>query len=293
MQQEKNKERYLDEAAGYRLLVAREDKILLFLSISRLCIFAVGLILIWLAFTQSLIALLIPALIILFLYLLKLYSDHSEKKDFLAKLVLVNQNEAEAASGNLSVFESGSSYADPHHNFSNDVDLFGNNSLFQYLNRTVTGYGRDILAGWLSEPFALSGDLILRQEAIKELAIREKWRHRFMASGLKKPLEKSNIVSLIEWMNEGPVIKSTILKRVLIYVLPTAAVISLLLVSTGVIHYSVFTFFFLVNLLAVTAGLKKTNKIHSRVTGVHNYLSSIYQLLKTFDNEVFNSSHAG
>jgi DNA mismatch repair ATPase MutS len=290
--QDKMKDRYLKRADGFRLLELKEEKILLALSILRLCIFAGGIFLIWLGFTRSLIAgfLLIPVLVILFLYLLKLYSYHSEIKVFLAMLVLVNQNEAEAVSGNLSAFEAGNEYADPHHNFSNDVDLFGNNSLFQYLNRTVTGYGRDILASWLSDPFTLTGELILRQEAIKELALKEEWRHRFMASGMKKPLEKINIDGLIGWLNDSPVIKSTFLKRVLIYFLPSAAVFSLLLVSTGVIHFKFFAFIFLINLLVVAAGLKKTNNIHRQVTGVHNYLSSIYQLLKIFDNETFTSS---
>ena len=62
---------------------------------------------------------------------------------------------------------------DPHHDFSNDVDLFGDDSLFQYLNRTVTGYGRDILAGWLSDPYPLAAELFQRQEAIRELALRK------------------------------------------------------------------------------------------------------------------------
>ena len=79
-------------------------------------------------------------------------------------------------------------------------------------------------------------------------------------------------------------------KRLLIYFLPSAAVLSLLLVSTGVIPFNVFAFIFLLNLLVVAAGLKKTNRIHRQVTGVHNYLSSIYQLLKTFDKEAFSSS---
>ena len=59
--------------------------------------------------------------------------------------------------------------------------------------------------------------------------------------------------------------------------------------TTGVIHYTVFTFIFLLNLLVVAAGLKKTNRIHRALTGMHNYLTSIYQLLKTFDKESFNS----
>jgi len=223
------------------------------------------------------------------MYLLKLYSEHAEKKIFLGHLALINSNEANAVSGDLSAFEGGSSYADPQHFFSNDVDLFGKNSLFRYLNRTVTGYGRDILAGWLSDPYHLSGELIARQEAIRELAMKEKWRQVFMASGMRMPLEKGHISGLIDWMNEEPEIRSTFLKRVGIYLLPAASVLSLIFLATGLIHYAVFTFIFLLNLLVVTAGLRKTNRIHRVVSGMHNYLSSVFQLLNTFDKESFTA----
>jgi hypothetical protein len=291
MQQEKIYEKYLKEADSFRLLVAREERILLVLSILRFSVFTGGFILIWFGFTRSVIAGLLsaPVLVTLFLYLLKQYSDHSERKLFLGNLVLVNQNEAAAVAGDLSAFESGAYYSDPHHDFSYDVDLFGKNSLFHYLNRTVTGYGRDILAGWLSDPFPLSGELPSRQEAVRELAGRDKWRHRFMASGLKKPLEKAHIDGLTGWINEESPTGSANLKKGLTYLLPSATILTLVLVVTGFIHYNIFISFFLLNLLIVAAGMRKTNQIHRSLTGMHNYLSSLYQLLKTFDNESFTS----
>lgn len=292
MVKDKIRERYLQEADGFRLLEAGEERTLLILSALRLFIFTGGIILIWFGFTKSLTAgfLLMPAVIILFLWLLKLYSEHSEKKVFLGNLARINQNEADAVSGDLSAFEPGSSYTDPHHSFSNDVDLFGYNSLFHYLNRTVTGYGRDTLAGWLSDPFPLADNLTDRQKAVRELAIKERWRQSFMAAGMKKPFEKSHIDGLIGWMNESPALTSTSMKRILIYFLPSASVLSLLLVATGVIHYSFLISVFLLNLLVVAAGLRKTNRIHIVLTGMHNYLSSIYQLLKAFDQESFTSA---
>ena len=90
---------------------------------------------------------------------MKLFSVHSAKKVFLGSLAKINQNEADAISGDMSAFETGDSYIDPKHDFSYDIDLFGHSSLFQYLNRTVTDYGRDILAEWLSDPYRLSLDL--------------------------------------------------------------------------------------------------------------------------------------
>ena len=138
---------------------------------------------------------------------MKLFSIHSGRKEFLSNLVSINQNEANALSGDLSAFEAGGSYTDIRHDFSFDVDLFGASSLFQFINRTVTDYGRDILASWLSDPFTLSSELLPRQEAIRELASIDKWRQEFMAAGMKTPLEKSGISGLLKWMEERTVIK--------------------------------------------------------------------------------------
>ncbi len=72
--------------------------------------------------------------------------------------------------------------------------------------------------------------------------------------------------------------------------MPGAALLSLCLTAAGIIHYAIFTFIFLANLLAVTAGLRKIGRIHRELTGMHNYLSSIYQLLKVFGEESFGSA---
>ena len=284
-------EKYIIASKSFRLLESKEDKLLFVLSFLRLISFIGGLALIWFGFTVNLTVgfLSILAFAVIFLYLLKLYSIHSEKKEFLSNLALINQNEAKALSGDLSEFETGNSYTDSDHAFSNDVDLFGTSSLFQYLNRSVTSYGRDILANWLSDPFHLTQNLILRQDAINELGKKEKWRHEFMAAGMKKSLGKSHISGLLEWMEEDPLVQSSSINKYLIYLLPAAAIISLLLVVTGILHYAVFTFIFLMNLFYIAAGLKKINKIHNVLSRKYSYLSSIEKLFKSFDNELFTS----
>ena len=200
------RERYLAAADNFSLLGAKEERFLFCLSVLRLVSFIGGFILTWYGFTINFVTgiLLFLATAILFFRLLKLYSVHTDKKEFLSNLSLINRNEADALSGNFSAFDGGGSYTDTLHDFSNDVDLFGNFSLFQYLNRTVTVYGRDILAGWLADPYPLSDELLSRQEVIRELAGKEKWRHDFMATGMKKPLDKSHITGLLGWLAEPP-----------------------------------------------------------------------------------------
>ncbi len=285
---------YLEAAERFREEEKTEDKRLLLLSLLRLFCFAGGLALTIFLFLRHSPAMgLGTALItiVLFLYLLKLYSDHTTKKEFAANLGTINRREAQALKGDLSGFNAGNEFTDHSHDYSYDVDLFGDDSLFQYLNRTVTGYGREILARWLSDPFSLASSLDERQEIVRELASNPEWRHKFMASGMNVPLEADQIRSLSDWLMEKPYIESSSVRKVMIFLLPSAALVALLLLITGLIHYSVFILFLLINLGYVSAGLKSTNRIHNAVSGRYRYLSSMNRLLTVFAGETFVSGY--
>jgi DNA mismatch repair ATPase MutS len=290
MKKEKIREDYLNSVINFRLLEKKEERLIFIISLVRLLVFSGGIILIWLGFTESVrwgifISLLA---IVLFLILLKLFSAHSEKKEFLGNLLKINQNEEKALWGDMSAFATGNEYVDSKHDFSYDIDLFGQSSLFQYLNRTVTNYGKDILAGWLADPYGLSHNLHGRQQVIRELASKKNWRHDFMASGMKAPLGKNEISDLVAWLDEGSEI-STPFKKILLYILPAASVITLIMLVAGILPYQAFVFIFLLNLFYIAAGLKNINRIHNSLTRKFNFLSSLNALLNTFERESFNS----
>jgi ABC-type multidrug transport system fused ATPase/permease subunit len=285
-------EEYLKAAGDFRVMADREERVLFILSMLRLICFAGGILLIWWfgfgSGTGAALFISVPVIAV-FIWLLKLCSSHTGKKEFLNNLSDINTREAAALSGDLSSFATGMEFNDPDHPFSNDVDLFGESSLFHYINRSVTSYGREILAGWLSDPYPLSADIARRQEVIKELAGKESWRHEFMASACKNPLEEKEIATLLKWLNEKNDPAISLLHKYLIFVLPVAALVSLALLAAGVLHYSIFTFIFLVNLFYVFTGLKSTNRIHNALSRKYNYLSSMNSLLKAFEREHFNA----
>jgi ABC-type multidrug transport system fused ATPase/permease subunit len=291
MEKEKLRERYLSSQVFYDHLKKKEEKYLFIVSVLRLLIFFGGILLIWIGFTFNIYSgfALTFILLFLFLYLLKLFSIHSEKREYFSNLALINQNEADALSGNYSAFNTGSSFIDIKHDFSFDIDLFGASSLFQYLNRTVTGYGRDILASWLSHPFSLSTDLESRQVAVKELCVNEKWRQEFMANGMKAHLGTDEISGLLEWISYEGHQNSSSLKKILLILMPAAVIVSLLFWVLGIISYSPFAVIFICNLIYVGAGLKRTNNIHKALSRKYNFLSSMNGMLKAFENEPFVS----
>ena len=63
----------------------------------------------------------------------------------------------------------GSDFADDHHPYAGDFDLFGRGSLFELISVAVTPAGRKRLAQWLKEPSRDAEEIRARQAAVLEL----------------------------------------------------------------------------------------------------------------------------
>ena len=71
---------------------------------------------------------------------------NGDKKEQLEALLRVYRNEMAYMEGDFSPFFDGEKYNNPHHEYSFDLDMFGQQSLFQRIDRTVTTGGGDWLA---------------------------------------------------------------------------------------------------------------------------------------------------
>jgi len=187
------------------------------------------------------------------------------------------------------MFNDGSSFANAGHDFSYDLDIFGASSLFQYINRTCTGYGREVLAKWLSDPYILSSSLELRQRTISELSSMNDWRQSFLATGMNKSLERDQISGFTGWLTKESVINSSVFRRILIWLLPALTLVSLILMVAGLIHYSIFVILVILNSFIIFYNLRRSSAIHEELTGRFRFLSSLGRLLELIENESFES----
>jgi hypothetical protein len=291
MQNQSLSERYALSAEANSFLAGKQKKILVVLSLLRLFVFAGGIGLSVAFFSYSTVAGIICLISVfaLFLLLLNRYGIHAEKKDFYENLETINRNEIKALNGDLSPFNDGSKWISPDHDFSNDIDLFGNHSLFHFLNRTITGHGREILSKWLSEPSEIYREVKRRQEAVAELASKPGWRQEFMAYGIGKSLEKEDIEGLVDWLNSKSRFLPSRVWKSIIWSMPVLTLTSLGLLIAGYVSYSVFVIFFMINLLLVFSQIRNTGRVHVQVSKKYSFLSSFSRLLLTFEEEPFKS----
>ncbi|HCE58851.1 MAG TPA: hypothetical protein DER09_13740 [Prolixibacteraceae bacterium] len=139
------------------------------------------------------------AALVLFLFLVKKNIQVEKRKKETAILKKLCEDELLALKHKYSHFKNGIEYTDPDHFYAYDLDLFGEGSLFQYLNRTVTVDGEMLLAKILVHPPFEKEEINERQQAIKELAQNPGWRLHFRATGLMFEESKELNLEIRAW----------------------------------------------------------------------------------------------
>ena len=263
----------------------------LLISVSRLVVFVGGILVSAIAFTWFVAAGITGLLITiaLFLVLIRAFIKCSETMTLTENLIKISRNEVLALEWDLSKFDNGSDLNPIDHEFAGDIDLFGEGSLFCYLNRTVTGPGRRILAKTLLDPYSLKGEIADRQAAIKELSAKLSWRQQFAAIGLDKRLDEDEIKGLDDWLNGKEDFFASEFIRILSFFLPISAVSVLLFVIAGILPVNAFLAIFLLDLFLEGIFIKRINRIHEAVSKKHSFLSSLGKLIRIVDSEPFSA----
>lgn len=89
--------------------------------------------------------------------------------------------EADALSGKWTQHPRGERHIDSAHPYASDLSIFGPFSLFQFLNRTQTEGGEDVLAHWLKTPLTEPRHIRDEQEIIAGFAHDPDWCLRYLA----------------------------------------------------------------------------------------------------------------
>ena len=117
------------------------------ISMLRVSTFLIGVILVYLASSYSVLHVLVVVAIFLpaFIGSVVWHVKAHKQRDELQRLQNINQNELKALDGKYDQFDSGVEFHDDDHHFAGDLDIFGVGSIFQYLNRTSTIIGKSLV----------------------------------------------------------------------------------------------------------------------------------------------------
>lgn len=221
----------------------------------------------------------------LFVLLVTRHNRLKYERNLTNTLIAQNETELEVLNRAFHHLPSGEKYKDPLHFYSQDIDLFGRGSFFQYMNRTALDSGSDLLAEILTENSIQ--DIAKKQEAIKEMAQKPEWRQQFsaIAAQVKTEVPSEEVAT---WLKNYQ-------KFVPKWAKPLSIVFTL--VSLGLFIGNYFGFisgYFTLVWLFVGFGIsgrygKRIKKLTDQTSKVQSTFGQFHKLLLEIENEDFTS----
>ncbi len=279
-------EYYFQEHRKYIQKIENLKKQIKTLSSLRVVWFSLGLIVLYFVSSTNLITVSIYLLVYIFVFVLLAIrqSRRIEQKKEAVVYEQLFKNEIASLKGDYSAFDSGKAYIDSQHPYASDLDLFGNNSVFQMLNRSFSARGMHELAKRLKFLERDIKSILEYQEAVTELGEQVKWMHQFRALGILAFAKKSSFApdpnqlaeNLSQWILRPSSFKRGLFKIALI-LFPLASLAVLFLY----IFNQIDTLLFLLYLFAV---LGFTGFFTKKINQQHQELSKQSSILFRFQN---------
>ena len=223
--------------------------------------------------------------LILFLFLVARYANVKNKQYYLQKLIEINSHELNALNGDFSSFSTGAEFISDSHYYNQDIDLFGNGSLFQRLDRTETSNGKRQLAKWLN-----SNDTTLvttKQEVLQELAGKADWRQRYKASASMVKTEISSD-GVIGWIKNYNLFVPNYFKILpLVFSVLSIAVISIYVL--GIIPGVYAMVWFGIGIAISGLYVKRITQLYNSASQMKDTFEQYSKLLNLIETETFES----
>lgn len=228
--------------------------------------------------------------LIVFFSLVSRHSNLQHKRQKLEALLYINQTEIEVLNRKFSKLPSGKSYKDSTHYYSQDIDLFGERSFFQYLNRTALKDGERTLAGILT-----SNEINIikeKQQAIQELSEKIEFRQEFSALAQLTNIGDAKKDNPIEGNLNALKSHKFFTPK---YVKPLSTVFSMISIISIVAYFTDFitgiqlvSWFFL-GIIITGIYIKKVNGLSGMVSKMQAVFQQYHRLLAILENVSFSA----
>ncbi|QOD60146.1 DNA mismatch repair protein MutS [Polaribacter haliotis] len=256
------------------------------LSVFRFAVFLATCFLVYLTFGKYPDVFIVAFLgLLLFGFLVTKHVNLKRKRNILAKKIKINAVEIQVLKGDFHQLETGEEFINPAHFYSNDIDLFGLGSFFQSINRTKTKDGKVVLANSLTEN--KTNNIVEKQETLKELSGKVKWRQHFSALASLVSVN-STTNAIVGWISNYSSVFPKFLKTLqIVFTIVSLSLIGL--ISFGQISFTYIVIWFFVGLFITGRFVMKINHLYTEASKARDTFKQYHYLLNEIENEGFTS----
>ena len=281
---------YSQQITSLHKLLKQINKQRNLITIAKLSTFAYMVFQLYWFISYSTLPLIFPILSIgLFIVLSQIDSRIVHKQQVTTKLIQINQTEIDYLQGNLDPFSQGKEFLQTTHPYAADLDLFGEQSLFCHLNRTISTGGTRQLTDWLLHPCTTAAPIRHRQQAVAELSGLPEWCQQFRAQGALQNNKKNNLTALKEWQQSNDFFIRGQQVKILLYISNILTICAWIAVIITPLPSSIALLLSFGQLLAIACLLKKINNYHNQLNGFLHHISHFLPLAHLLNNQTFDS----
>jgi len=224
-----------------------------------------------------------------FFALIKIHGRLSFKRKIKDALVEINKDEIDYIQNKNLKYDNGLEYVDVTHSYSYDLDIFGDKSLFQTLNRTATYIGKTKLANSLLGIIP-NTEIKLNQDAISELADDVEWRQGILAYSKKTEDSKEIYTKLIQW-SKAEEQKTPLILTIVSFLFPVIYFVALggMIFTDNGFYNDIALYTFLINLGVLSSQLKKIKAELIDSSKINDILKNYSLIIKQLETKNFKS----
>lgn len=261
---------------------------------SRLVILLAGLFISWKVYKSSGIYSGVIGVIVtlaVFLVVANIHEKKIEKKEHLEIIKEINEKGIKRLNGEYREFEDkGEEFLENDHPFSGDLDVFGQNSLFQMINTTRTKIGRDKLGNILSlKTLPKKNEIEEKQKAIKELGEKVNFRQELYVSSTFRKNKNKDLEGLTKWSTEKA--KDNTLKVVIACIFIAITMVGLFLCITNVIRFPILFLDLMINFVVVKLLTKDKDNAINLFHSIKYNVKAYTNILSLIEDGKFESSY--
>lgn len=281
---------YNNKIAKEQITLAKLKKQIFQIGTIRLCVVLACVVLSYIMWGSTAnVSAVIGISLVAYLILMKIHSKLFKAKTY-SELYLKNcKNELKGLNYDFSAFDGAAEMIDAEHSFSLDLDLFGNKSLFQSINRTVSTFGKNALVNSLILPLNNNQEILRQQEAIKELVHKKDLLLHFRSMGQMEEMKETGNNTFSKTLQHDKQLKNNKLWNCLIYVIPAIYITSAFLVGFDIVSSIIFFALYLISFAISSIPIKKVSEIKDKFDQKSDVLNSYTQMFAIIENEHFKT----
>ncbi len=203
------------------------------------------------------------------------------------RLIKINKDEIKTLNHNFGFKETGKQFEPQQHSYANDLDIFGDASIYQYLNRCSSEQGKQLLAQQLLSP-QTKAEIELQQESVKELLTKTNWNQQFISYGIANPVTETSQQKIENWLHEKQVFTSNYWQWIKI-IFPIITISSLILYINGNINQTIFGLLVFIYFLFAFYLSKKITKVWLHLSKITSEIKTLATQLNWFEQDTFSS----